>query len=424
VSVEAGRIIRAYLVITALFTLAASLIWGINTLFLLDAGLDIFEVFLANAAFTAAMALFEVPTGVVADTRGRRISFLLSEAVLLAGTLAYVGVAAIHGGVLLFSLAGVILGLGFTFYSGAVEAWLVDALRATGFRDELDRVFARAGMVSGAATLVGTVAGGVIGSIDLALPYLVRSALLAGAFIVGFAMMHDLGFTPRTLRLRGITAEMRKVARAGITYGWRAPSVRLLVLESFVMMGFFFWAWYAWPPYFLALLGRDLIWVSGVIAALFSLAMICGNALVGRLARPGMRRTTILIGGTATLTATMVGVGAIQRFWVAVPLFLAGAVVAGVLSPVRQTYLHAVIPTEERATLVSFDALLGSLGSVGGQAGLGYLSKVRSIADGFVVGGLATGVAIPLYLLLRRRGEAADVVRGKLVEATEEPQQA
>jgi len=416
--VEPKRIIRAYMVITALFTLAASLIWGINTLFLLEAGLDIFEVFVANAAFTAAMALFEVPTGVVADTRGRRISFLLSEAILLVGTLAYVGVASIHGGLLLFSLAGVVLGLGYTFYSGAVEAWLVDALRATGFRGELDRVFARAGMVSGAATLVGTVSGGVLGSIDLAVPYLVRSALLAGAFAVGFAMMHDLGFTPRTLRFRGITVEMRKVARAGITYGWRVPSVRLLVLSSFVTFGFFFWAWYAWPPYFLSLLGRDLVWVAGVIAALFSLAMIGGNALVGRLVRPGIRRTTIFIGGSALLTVVMVAVGAIQLFWVAVPMFLAAAVVAGVLTPVRQAYLHAVIPTEERATLVSFDALMGSLGSVGGQAGLGYLSKVRSIADGFIWGGLSTGIAVPLYLLLRARGDAADVVTGEDVSET------
>src|ERR671914_119371 len=96
------RVVRTYLVITALFTLSASLIWGINTLFLLDAGLDIFEVFVANAAFTAAMALFEVPTGVVADTRGRRASFLLSESTLAIGTLAYVAVAAFGGGLILF----------------------------------------------------------------------------------------------------------------------------------------------------------------------------------------------------------------------------------------------------------------------------------------------------------------------------------
>src|SRR5213592_584335 len=150
------RVIRGYLVISGLFTLSASLIWGINTLFLLHAGLSIFEVFVANAAFTAAMALFEIPTGVVADTLGRRVSFLLSEATLAIGTLAYVGVAAIHGGLLLFCLAGVILGLGYTFSSGAVEAWAVDALKATGYQKELDGLFARASIVSSIAMIIGT----------------------------------------------------------------------------------------------------------------------------------------------------------------------------------------------------------------------------------------------------------------------------
>src|SRR5687768_4542022 len=162
---ESDRVIRTYLWIGGLFTVSASLIWGINTLFLLDAGLSIFEVFVANAAFTAAMALFEVPTGVVADTRGRRASFLLSASILAIGTIAYVGVAAIGGGLLLFCLAGVILGLGYTFYTGAVEAWLVDALKATGYTKPLEKVFARSGIVSSVGMIVGTVGGGVLGQL-------------------------------------------------------------------------------------------------------------------------------------------------------------------------------------------------------------------------------------------------------------------
>jgi MFS family permease len=414
-------VINGYLVISGLFTLSASLIWGINTLFLLEAGLSIFEVFIANAVFTAAMALFEVPTGVVADTRGRRASFLLSEATLAVGTLAYVGVAAIGGGVVLFSLAGVILGLGYTFYSGAVEAWLVDALKATGYQRELDGVFARAGVVSGVATVLGTVGGGLLGQIDLSIPYLARSGLVLIAFAVGFRIMRDIGFTPRTLRFRGIIGEMRKVARAGITYGWRTPAMRLLVLESFLMWGFFFWAWYAWPPYFLGLLERDAVWVAGVIAALFSLAGILGNVLVGRLARPGRRRTTILLAASAVLTVTMVATGVIQYFWVTVPVFLLGSVVAGIIQPVRQTYLHHSIPTTERATLVSFDALVGSLGSIGGSTGLGYLSQVRSVPAGFVVGGLATALALPLFARLRARRERADIITADAPEQEAAP---
>jgi MFS family permease len=402
------RVIRSYLVISGLFTLSASLIWGINTLFLLDAGLSIFEVFIANAAFTAAMAAFEVPTGVVADTTGRRASFLLSAATLAIGTLAYVGVAAIEGGLVLFSVAGVILGLGYAFYSGAVEAWLVDGLKATGYGDELDGVFARASVVSSIAMIVGTTGGGVLGQLHLSLPYVVRAGLILIALAVGVRTMHDIGFTPRTLRVRGIVGEMRKVGRAGITHGWRSPAVRLLVIESFVIWGFFSWAWYAWQPYFLELYGEDAIWLSGLIAALFALAGIGGNALVGRLAIPGRRRTTILLAAAAVSTATMVATGAVRSFWVTVPLFLLGAVAGGVLGPVRQTYLHNSIPTSERATLVSFDSLVGSLGSVGGQAGLGYLSQERSIPTGFVIGGLTTILAIPIFARLRALNEPAD----------------
>jgi len=415
------RVIRSYLVISGLFTLSASLIWGINTLFLLDAGLSIFEVFVANAAFTLAMALFEIPTGVVADTRGRRASFLLSEATLAVGTLAYVGVAAIHGGLLLFCLAGAILGLGYTFYSGAVEAWLVDALKATGFQNELDGVFARASMVSSIAMIVGTVGGGLLGQLDLSLPYLARAALVLMAFAVGYRTMHDIGFTPRTVRMRGIAGEMRKVARAGITYGWRSPAVRLLVIDSFLSFGFFSWAWYAWQPYFLDLYGQDAVWLSGLIAALFALAGIAGNALVGRLARPGRRRTTILLGAAAATSATMVATGAIRMFWITVPLFLLGAVAGGIMQPVRQTYLHYSIPSSERATLVSFDSLVGSLGSVGGQTGLGYLSQERSIPAGFVVGGLATLLALPIFARLRSLNEPADRITADAPEQESAP---
>jgi MFS family permease len=410
------RVIRGYLVITALFTLSASLIWGINTLFLLHAGLSIFEVFVANAAFTAAMALFEIPTGVVADTLGRRISFLLSEATLAVGTLAYVGVAVIHGGLLLFCLAGVILGLGYTFYSGAVEAWAVDALRATGYQSELDNLFARASIVASIAMITGTILGGVLGQLDLSLPYLARAALVRLAFAVGFGIMHDIGFTPRAMHMRGVVGEMRKVGKAGMTYGWRKPAVRLLVIESFVSMGFFSWAWYAWQPYFLKLYGRNAIWLSGLIASLFALAGIAGNVLVGRLVKRTRRRTTILLGATAVTTATMVATGAVRNFWITVPIFLLGAVAMGVMGPVRQTYLHNSIPSSERATLVSFDSLVGSLGSVGGQTGLGFLSQERSIPAGFVIGGLAQILILPIFGQLRALDEPADRITAEAPE--------
>src|SRR5688572_23136261 len=137
------RVLVGYFTLAGLYTLSAAAIWGVNTLFLLDAGLSFFEVFVANAAFSAGMVLFEVPTGVVADTLGRRVSFLFSVAVLAATTLMYVGLAEAGAGVVAFAIVSVGMGLGFTFYTGAMEAWLVDALDATEYRGVLDNVFAR-----------------------------------------------------------------------------------------------------------------------------------------------------------------------------------------------------------------------------------------------------------------------------------------
>src|SRR4029078_3557353 len=125
---------RTYITLILGNTLAASLIWGINTIFLLDAGLSNLEAFAANAFFTAGMVLFEVPTGVVADTVGRRASYLLGTVTLAVSTLLYVLLWRMEAPFWAWAVVSVLIGLGFTFFSGAVEAWLVVALTATGFQ--------------------------------------------------------------------------------------------------------------------------------------------------------------------------------------------------------------------------------------------------------------------------------------------------
>src|SRR5919201_3354739 len=136
-------------------TLATSFIWGINTIFLLDAGLSNLEAFAANAFFTAGMVIFEVPTGIVADTVGRRASYLTGTLTLAASTLLYVLLWQLKAPFWSWAVVSILIGLGFTFFSGAVDAWLVDALDATGFDGNLESVFGRGQMVTGAAMLAG-----------------------------------------------------------------------------------------------------------------------------------------------------------------------------------------------------------------------------------------------------------------------------
>ncbi len=405
-------VIRNYFVTAGLYTLAAALIWGVNTLFLLDAGLDIFGVFIANAAFTLGSVLFEIPTGVLADTRGRRVSFLLSVAILFATTLAYVAVAELGGGLLAFSLVSILMGLGFTFYSGAVEAWLVDALKETGYKGQLDRVFARGSMITGAAMLVGTVGGGILGGIDLSLPFIIRAGFLAVVFGLAYRTMHDIGFTPRAFLLSQLPQEVKSLAQQSIAFGWRQRSIRLLMAVSFIQFGFLSWGFYAWQPYFLELLGRNAVWVAGVVAAMISLSMIAGNMLVDWFGQFCGRRTTLLSCAAAVQTIAAIGVGLAGNFWLAVACLVIVTGAMGVIGPVKQAYLHQLIPSEQRASVISLDGMMGSAGGVVGQTGLGFLSRARSISDGYVMGGLATIFALPVLMVLRGLGEEGDKFAG------------
>ena len=85
----------------------------------------------------------------------------------------------------------------------------------------------------------------------------------------------------------------------------------------------------------------------------------------------------------------------------------------GVTSPVRSAYLHQIVPTEQRATVVSFDSMVSSAGGIGGQIGLGALGEARGVGSAFVVGGVVTAGALPLLARLRRLGGAPDVIAGK-----------
>ena len=80
----------------------------------------------------------------------------------------------------------------------------------------------------------------------------------------------------------------------------------------------------------------------------------------------------------------------------------------GVMMPVRQAYLHQETASENRATVVSFDAMVSSVGGVGGQIGLGAVSDARSFSSGYVVGGALTAFAMPVLWRLRNLGGSAD----------------
>jgi MFS family permease len=404
------KVQRTYLTLLLFNTLAASLIWGINTLFLLDAGLSNLEAFAANAFFTAGFVLFEIPTGVIADLHGRKVSYLLGVVTLAMSTMLYLFMWRVSAPFWAWAISSMFLGLGFTFFSGAFEAWLADALAYSGSKDKLESVLAKGQIVEGAAMLTGSVAGGVVAqTTNLGVPYILRALLLVLNFVFALALMKDLGFRPA--HSKHPIKEVKRIFAGSIKHGLRNPPVRWIMLAAPFTGGVTIYAFYAMQPYLLRLYGDEKAYgIAGLAAAIVAGAQIVGGLLVPYVGRIFRRRTSVLLTCEVISVLVLALVGLVPNFWVAVTLLILWGLMFAAVMPIRQTYLNALIPSEQRATVLSFDSLFGSTGGVIIQPILGKAADVWGYPMSYVFSAGFQALAIPFTWLARREKAKPDAI--------------
>lgn len=399
-----------YVGLTLVNTLAASLIWGVNTLFLLDAGLTNTEAFAANAFFTLGQVIFEVPTGIVADTWGRRFSYLLGTLSLALSTLLYLYAWQIHGPFWMWAATSIFLGLGFTFFSGATEAWLVDALDATGYKGTLESVFAKGQITGGIAMLVGSVGGGMIAQFtNLGVPYILRASILGINFIAAFIYMRDLGFSP--LKSKHPLTHIKKTLTTSIELGLKNPPVRWMMLAAPFASGVGIYTFYAMQPYLLKLYGDPNAYgIAGLAAAIVAGAQIAGGFLVPYLAKVFKRRTSVIMSGVALSSLILLYIGFVTNFYLALFFLIVWALISAALTPVRQAYMNGLIPSAERATVLSFDNLIASSGGIFVQPILGRVADAVGYSTSYIGGAAFQIMSFPFVWLARKQKPKSDII--------------
>ena len=210
--------------------------------------------------------------------RGQKISYLLGALTLAIGTALYLWLWYVHASFWPWAAASLLLGLGFTFFWGAFDAWLVDALSATGFKMSLEKVFAQAQIVEGIAMFVGSVTGGVLAQLtNLSLPYILRIFVFIVTFILAWILMKEVGFTPaRGQKL----VKAQVIWRNSIKYGLGVPAVRWIMLAAPFTSGVMIYTFYAMQPYLLKLYGNEKAYsVAGLAAAIIALSQVAGGFL-------------------------------------------------------------------------------------------------------------------------------------------------
>jgi MFS family permease len=237
-------------------------------------------------------------------------------------------------------------------------------------------------------------------------------------FVVAFRLMHDVGFTPE--KGQRPLAEMRRISSNSIEYGWRVPAVKWLMLSSLFSGGVGIYAFYALQPYLLELYGDPTAYsIAGLVAAIVAGAQILGGVIAPRVRRLFHRRTTALLGMSGLGVLALMLIGLIDSFAAVIALICVWGLLFAAEMPIRQAYINGMIPSQQRATILSFDSLMSSTGGVWAQPVLGRAADVWGYAPSYLLSAGIAALALPFIALSRRQRNPADSVVGAPAAAAE-----
>jgi MFS family permease len=213
---------------------------------------------------------------------------------------------------------------------------------------------------------------------------------------------------------------VREVTRGSIDGGLRNPPVRWLMLAAPFSAGVSFYVFYAMQPYLLELFGDPEAYsIAGLAAAIVAGAQMVGGLAVPSVRRLFRRRTDLLFLGLVLSSLILVGLWAVgtasatlggAAFVLAIVLLVAWALVGALTTPVRAAFLNGIIPSQQRATVLSFDSLMGSLGGVVSQPLLGRVADISGYAASYLVAAGISALALPFVLLARREQAPSDAI--------------
>lgn len=152
------------------------------------ARLDALQLVLTGTALELSVFLFEIPTGVIADVVTRKLSIILGTALIGIGFI-------VEAGWTFFStilLAQVLWGVGFTFTSGAIQAWITDEIG----EEQAAGIFLQEMQVSQLGALLGTACGAASGAFSLTLPMRPGGATFLLVAVALVLLMPETGFHP------------------------------------------------------------------------------------------------------------------------------------------------------------------------------------------------------------------------------------
>ncbi len=390
---------RVYLIYNAVFSLALQLAFNTIGLYRINmVGLDPFQLILVGTVLEASVFLFEIPTGVVADVYSRRRSVIIG--VFLIG----IGIA-VEGTMPIFAtvlLSQVLWGLGYTFTSGADDAWIADEIG----EEELDATFIRASQLGQIFSFAGILINVQIAKAGLQLPILAGGGVivLLGVFMLLF--MQETNYKPAAPEDKNTWGKMTHTFAAGLrkvkgsrvllfilcisaVYGLASEGFdRLSEMHIIKDIGF---------PANIPLDATS--WFGIINGASMLLSIIAGEIVKRRITEKGREAAMwILYGVNLLMVVSVVAFGLSGNFALAVSSLWANSILNRINGPIYRAFTNKHLNSEVRATVLSMSGQVNALGQIIGGPIIGIVASRISVPFGIVVTGLMLIPVVPLLV--------------------------
>ncbi len=371
-----------------------------------DARLGAFELLLVGVFLEGSVLLFEVPTGVVADVYGRRRSILIGTS-LIGGSFVLWGLVPALWAIL---LAQVGWGLGYTFRSGAVQAWLTDEVGEV----EANRLFLRGSQTALAGALGGTFAAIGLGSISLGLPLVVGGIGQLLVVVLLLVAMPETGFVRQPRGDVGRIPHLRAPLQRAMALVRSRP-----VIGSILLIAVFHGAasetmdrlWelrliegFAFPA--IGPIDGIAAWF-GAINLVSMVIAIAATEIVRRRIDPSSHHavTGLLMALQVLLIGTVAVFGLAPALALALTALWGYWLVRDVVAPLSEAWLNQHLESSSRATVFSFAGQADALGQLAGGPLLGLVAAAAGAPAAIVVSGLVLVPSVFLYARARRQGD-------------------
>ena len=405
--------VRVWYFRTAGSALGDTLVWTLAPVYFVTVvGLSPLQLVLVGTFMELTIFVCEVPTGIVADVVSRKLSIVIGYLVMGAA-IVFSGAVAQPWAVM---VAWSVWGLGYTFTSGATDAWLADEIGV----DNVRPVYLRSAQLGRACALAAIGGSVALGLLSLRVPIIVGGVVIAATGVVLALVMPEHGFRPAPRdEATGTVRAMIGTGRAGARLVRRTP-VLLLILAISAF-------WGAWSEAYDRLgeahVIRDvglpsfaglsfIVWFGVISAASLLLSLFVARPANRRLERASRQTITrILLTADVALIGTVVVFGLAGAFWLALIAMLATNTIRSLVGPLFSSWLNqSITESSVRATVFSITSQADAIGQWTGGPAIGAVGNVFGIRAALVLGASLLSPAVALYARAVRRDGLAQMV--------------